>query len=164
MNSIKKKYAESFRMVTSGATFLGIINTLDQCKFFTSSICYGVLHQLAQFPSNPTFFKWKEQFYSNPADVFQFKNNSDFDIALTDLNLIEHKTLILQRIYDFSFIQLPIIYGIKPKYLKQIELKYFKEQIHELTNVLKEFEHISSKDLSFVNVKIGDSVRGIYNI
>lgn len=189
-----KEYEQSFRMIASGSTFLGILNTLDQFKFllwkikflgiqysicinqnrpdfnnylfyFTSSICYEVLHQLAQFPTNQNFFKWKEQFERKPSEFFHFKKNSEFDNALTELDLIKHKDLILKRIYNFCFEELPIIYGIKPEYLNPIELnKYFKEKITELVNVIKEFELISSKDLSLVTVKIGNSVREIYDI
>ena len=57
------------------------------------------------------------------------------------------------------------IYGIKPKYLNQVELdKYFKERVAELYNVIKDCELLSSKDLSPVTVKIGNSVREIYDV
>ena len=189
-----EEYEKAFRILNSGSTFLGILNALDQFNFliwkinflgiqynicfnqnkpdynnylfyFTSSLCYEVIHQLAQFPTNQNFFRWKEQFKNRPSDFFRFKDNSEFDKALSELELIKHKDKILKRIYNFCFNELPLIYRIKPEYLNPIELnKYFNEKVTELLDLTKEFELISTNDLSLVIVKIGDSVREIYDI
>ncbi|MFV9552577.1 hypothetical protein [Algibacter sp. PT7-4] len=189
-----EEYEQAFRMLNSGSTFLGILNALDQSKFltwkvkfigiqcnicieqnkpdynsylfyYTSSFCYSIIQELAQFPTSANFFRWRELFKNTPNEFFFFNKHSEFNNALTELKLIKHKDLILERIFKFCFEKLPIIYGIKPKYLNQVELdKYFKERVAELYNVIKECELLSSKDLSLVTVKIGNSVREIYDI
>lgn len=189
-----KEYELAFRMISSSSSLLGILKAISQFYFihwkvkilgiqysicinqnkpdynnylfyFTSSICYEILRQLAQFPTNQNFFRWREQFNSNSSEFFLFKNNSEFDIALTELDLFKHKYLILERIYKFCFEELPLIYGIKSEYLYSEELKkYFKEKSSELVKLIKEFESISSKEISFVTIKIGNSVREIYKI
>jgi len=189
-----KEFEQSFKTIASVSIFLGILNKLDPYKFvlwkikilgiqyaicfnqkkpdynnylfyFTSLISYEVLHQLAQLPTNKRFYDWKVQFFKNPSEFFHFKDNHGFDTALTELNLINHKEIIFERIYNFCFESLPLLYGIRPEFLNPIALdKYFNEKIIELAEVVKEFEELTSKDLSLINVTIGISVREIYQI
>jgi len=127
--------------------------------FFFEEFALDLARDLTGFPSCAHFYYRKKIQYSpDYGDDDEYYHN----IALKKLNIYQYKQEIVSRFMDFVYNELPLIYGIPPKYSEDEANRIYKEMGPEWREMVRfSYEELKKSPIDIVPVKINEFVRNL---